>query len=240
MPGAVGVVVEARGLSKRYGSGPGAVMALADASLTIGQGEFVSVMGPSGSGKSTLMNLLGLLDLPTGGTLRLLGEDVAPVSTDARARLRNRHIGFVFQSYHLIARRTALANVELPLLYRGVPRRERRRRAEAVLDRIGLSHRAGAYPVEMSGGEQQRTVIARALVGDPELVIADEPTGALDSRSGAQVLDLLGEICAEGRAVVVVTHDPTVAGHGSRIVNISDGRIVRDRPVRPQRIGLAG
>jgi ABC-type lipoprotein export system ATPase subunit len=227
------LLIEARGLAKRYGSEPGAVTALRDADLTVTPGEFVMVMGPSGSGKSSLMNLIGLLDRPTSGTLRLMGEDVGVASPDRQARLRNRHIGFVFQGYHLMPRRTALGNVELPLLYRGLPRRERRRRAAAALDRVGLADRAAALPAAMSGGEQQRVAIARALVADPNLIVADEPTGALDSRTGERVLDLLGELCAEGRAVVLVTHDPAVAARGSRLVLISDGRILRDGSIPP-------
>jgi ABC-type lipoprotein export system ATPase subunit len=232
-----GMLVEARGLSKRYGSGTGAVTALCDADFAIAPGEFVAVMGPSGSGKSSLMNLIGLLDRPTGGTLRLKGEDVGLAPPDLRALLRNRHIGFVFQAYHLLPRRTALGNVELPLLYRGLPHRERHRRAEGALDRVGLSHRAYSYPAMMSGGEQQRTAIARALVTDPDLILADEPTGALDSRTGERVLDLLAAVCAEGRAVVVVTHDPAVAVRGPRLIQISDGRILRDGPSRRDGLG---
>jgi len=233
------LLIEARGLVKHYGSEPGAVTALRDADLTIAPGEFVIVMGPSGSGKSSLMNLIGLLDRPTSGTLRLMGEDVGVASPDRQARLRNRHIGFVFQGYHLMPRRTALGNVELPLLYRGLPRGERRRRAAAALDRVGLADRAAALPATMSGGEQQRVAIARALVADPDLIVADEPTGALDSRTGERVLDLLRELCAEGRAVVLVTHDPAVAVRGSRLVLISDGRILRDGsiPRAPSRSG---
>jgi ABC-type lipoprotein export system ATPase subunit len=225
------LLIEARGLAKRYGSGTGAVTALRDADLTVAPGEFVMVMGPSGSGKSSLMNLIGLLDQPTSGSLRLMGEDVGVASPDRQAQLRNRHIGFVFQGYHLMPRRTALGNVELPLLYRGLSRRERRRRSAAALDRVGLVDRAGALPAAMSGGEQQRTAIARALVADPDLIVADEPTGALDSRTGERVLDLLGELCAEGRAVVLVTHDQAVVVRGSRLVLISDGRILRDGAV---------
>ena len=221
------LLIEARGLEKRYG----AVTALRGANLAVAPGEFVIVMGPSGSGKSSLMNLIGLLDRPTSGTLRVMGEDVGAASEDKQAQLRNRHIGFVFQGYHLMPRRTALGNVELPLLYRGLPRHKRRRHAESALDRVGLADRAGALPTAMSGGEQQRVAIARALVADPDLIIADEPTGALDQRTSERVLDLLGELCAERRAVVLVTHDPAVALRGSRLVVISDGRIMRDSSI---------
>jgi macrolide transport system ATP-binding/permease protein len=224
-------LIEATGLSKRYGEGPGAVTALRDADLTVAPGELVAVMGPSGSGKSSLMNLIGLLDCPTGGSLRVMGEETAAATADRRALLRNRHVGFIFQSYHLMPRRSALGNVELPLLYRGLTGRKRRPLAEAALDRVGLTHRATALPAMMSGGEQQRVAIARALVSDPDIIVADEPTGALDSRTGERVLDLLGELRAEGRAVVVVTHDAAVAARGTRLVLISDGRILRDGPL---------
>jgi putative ABC transport system ATP-binding protein len=206
-------------------------MALRDASLKVGPGEFVAIMGPSGSGKTSLMNLIGLLDRPSCGTLSVMGEETTTATADRRAMLRNRHIGFVFQAYHLMPRRTALGNVELPLAYAGMPRRQRQSLAAAALDRVGLSHRASALPDSMSGGEQQRVAIARALVTDPQIIVADEPTGALDSRTGEQVLDLLGACSAEGRAVVVVTHDAAVAAHGSRLVLISDGRILRDGPL---------
>lgn len=224
-------LITACGLAKVYGTGPGAVAALRDASISVAPGEFVAVMGPSGSGKSSLMNLIGLLDRPTGGSLQIMGEEVTTASADRRAQLRNRHIGFVFQAYHLLPRLTALANVELPLLYRRVPRRERRTRAEAALERVGLSHRATALPPLISGGEQQRVAIARALVTGPEIIVADEPTGALDSRSGERVLDLLDACRAEGRAVVVVTHDAAVAVRSTRLVLISDGHILRDGPL---------
>ena len=231
MTGARGPLIEARGVTKRYGTGPGAVTALREAAFAITAGEFVAVMGPSGSGKSSLMNLIGLLDRPSGGTLWVMGKDTATLSPDAQARLRNHHIGFIFQAYNLMPRRTALGNVELPLVYRGVRRSERRRRAEAALDRVGLSGRAAWYPTEMSGGEQQRTAIARALVSEPDLIVADEPTGALDSRTSDQILSLLRSVCAEGRTVVMVTHDPAVAIHASRLMLIRDGRIIRDGPV---------
>jgi ABC-type lipoprotein export system ATPase subunit len=225
------VLIEISGLSKCYGSGAAMVIALRDADLSIARGEFVAVMGPSGSGKSSLMNLIGLLDRPSGGSLRVVGEEAGAATADRRAFLRNRHIGFVFQAYHLMPRRTALGNVELPLLYRGLPRHTRHALAEAALDRVGLTHRAQALPAAMSGGEQQRVAIARALVTDPDIIVAGEPTGALDSRTGARVLDLLDEFRAEGRAVIVVTHDAAVAVRGTRLVLISDGRILRDGPL---------
>ena len=223
-------LIEATGLVRRYGRGAAAVTALNGVDLRVEPGEFVAVTGPSGSGKSSLMNLIGLLDAPTAGTLRFRDEDVAGISADARARIRNRHIGFVFQAYHLLSRRSARGNVELPLLYAGAPRAERRRRAAAALERVGLADRAEAFPSELSGGEQQRVAIARALVGEPDLLVADEPTGALDSRTSASVLTLLGEIQAEGRTLILVTHDRDVAARATRIIEIADGRIAADGP----------
>lgn len=223
-------LIEAKGLVRRYGHAAAAITALNGVDLRIEQGEFVAIMGPSGSGKSSLMNLVGLLDAPTAGTLRFQGKDVGNLSADARARIRNRHIGFVFQAYHLVARRSVRRNVELPLLYAGVSPAERRRRAIAVLERVGLSGRADAIPAELSGGEQQRVAIARALVVQPDLVLADEPTGALDSQTSASVLSLLEAMRADGLTLILVTHDPDVAARASRHVALADGRIKGDRP----------
>ena len=232
------ILIEARDVSKRYGSGRGAVTALREANLSIAAGEFVAIMGPSGSGKNSLMNLIGLLDRPTTGALHILGKDTANFTSDAQARARNHHIGFVFQSYSLIARRTALANVELPLAYRGVRRKERIRRAETALDTVGLSLHATSYPSEMSGGEQQRVAIARALVTSPNLIVADEPTGALDSKSSDQILSLFESVRAEGRTIVMVTHNPVAAVHASRLINIRDGRIISDGCPSSKQMGL--
>ena len=176
------------------------------------------------------MNLLGLLDYPSSGALTFRGTNTTTLSADGQARLRNRHIGFIFQAYHLMPRRTACGNVELPLAYRGVLRRERRRRAEAALAKVGLSARLTAYPPEMSGGEQQRVAIARALVTDPHLIVADEPTGALDTATSNQILELLEAACTKGRTVLLVTHDPAVAMRATRSIHIRDGRIMRDGP----------
>ncbi len=231
MRGAREILIEARGLTKRYGAGGGAVTALDGASFTVREGEFVAIMGPSGSGKSSLMNLIGLLDSPSGGALHLKGRDVAKLSPSAQAEIRNRHIGFIFQAYHLMARRSALGNVELPLIYRGIRRKERLRLAEEALAGMGLTGRANAYPAEMSGGEQQRVAIARALVSDPELIVADEPTGALDTTTGDQILKLLQEVCAAGRTVILVTHDPAVAAKAKRLIRVHDGRIIEDGPL---------
>ncbi|OPG11845.1 macrolide ABC transporter ATP-binding protein [Microbispora sp. GKU 823] len=204
------------------------VDALRGVSLRIGQGEFAAIVGPSGSGKSTLMHLLGCLDRPTSGTLRVNGVDVATLDDAGLAGLRNRTIGFVFQSFHLLARTSALDNVALPLVYRGVFRAERRERARAALEAVGLGHRLTHRPSQMSGGEQQRVAIARALVGDPRVLLADEPTGNLDTRNGEEVMGLLERLNEGGVAVVLVTHDAEVAARARRQIHVRDGRIERD------------
>ncbi len=204
------------------------VPALRGVSLTIEPGDYLAIVGPSGSGKSTLMHLLGGLDRPTSGQLLLGGRDVASLSPADLARLRNEVIGFVFQSFHLLARTTALDNVGLPLIYRGVRRAERRRRARAMLELVGLAHRVDHRPGQLSGGEQQRVAIARALVTDPSVLLADEPTGNLDSRSGEAVLDLLETLNTErGVALVIVTHDANVAARARRRITMRDGLIER-------------
>jgi putative ABC transport system ATP-binding protein len=225
------MLVEAHRLARRYGTGDAAVDALREASFAIAEGEFVAVMGPSGSGKSTLMHLIGLLDRPTSGRLSLLGEDTTRHGHDQLARLRNRRIGFVFQAYNLLARSTTFENVELPLLYSGLGRMQRQLRARTALEAVGLAHRADHWPSELSGGEQQRAAIARALVGDPMLVLADEPTGALDSRTGLGILALFQALNRAGRTIVVVTHDAHVAHHARRILRLQDGEIVGDEAV---------
>ena len=204
------------------------VPALRGVSLTVERGDYVAIVGASGSGKSTLMHLLGALDRPSGGSLVIGGRDVATLSPPEMARLRNETIGFVFQSFHLLARTTARDNVALPLVYRGISRRERRERAEAMLDRVGLGHRIDHRPNQMSGGEQQRVAIARALVTGPSVLLADEPTGNLDSATGRSVLALLESLNAEGVAVVLVTHDRDVAGRAHRQILMRDGLIVPD------------
>ena len=222
-------LIEGHGLVRRYGRAGIGVTALDSVDLQVTPGEFVAVTGPSGSGKTTLMNLIGLLDVPSAGSLRFRGMDVARLSADARAGIRNRHIGFVFQAYHLLPRRSARGNVELPLIYAGTPHAERRRRAAAALERVGLADRAEAFPHELSGGEQQRVAIARALVGEPDLVVADEPTGALDSQSAAIVLSLLERVPGGERTLILVTHNPDLTARADRIVAMADGRIVDDR-----------
>jgi putative ABC transport system ATP-binding protein len=218
--------VEAVDVTREYQLGGVAVPALRGVSVTIPPGDYAAVLGPSGSGKSTLMHLLGGLDRPTSGTLRIAGRDVRELGATELARLRNRTIGFVFQSFHLLPRTTAVDNVALPLVYAGVRAGERRRRAADLLDRVGLGHRLRHRPNQLSGGEQQRVAIARALVTDPSLLLADEPTGNLDQATGAEVLALLDQLNREsGVAVVVVTHDQDIAARAARQIRMLDGRI---------------
>jgi putative ABC transport system ATP-binding protein len=221
--------VEARDVARSYHLDGVSVEALRGVTLSIEQGDYVAIVGPSGSGKSTLMHLLGCLDRPTSGAMLLGGRDVAELSDAELADLRNHTIGFVFQSFQLLGRTSALENVGLPLVYRGLRRAERRVRATAALDSVGLGHRLGHRPGQLSGGEQQRVAIARALVGEPTVLLADEPTGNLDSRSGADVMALLSRLNAErGVAVVVVTHDLEVAAHARRRIDVRDGLVERD------------
>ena len=218
--------IVATGVARTYELDGVSVPALRGVSLTVDEGDYVAIVGTSGSGKSTLMHLLGALDRPTAGTLMIGGRDVSELSPAEMARLRNETIGFVFQSFHLLARTTARDNVALPLVYRGVGRRERRERATAQLERVGLGHRVGHRPNQMSGGEQQRVAIARALVTGPSVLLADEPTGNLDTATGNAVLELLESLNAEGVAVVVVTHDREVAARARRQIVMKDGVIV--------------
>jgi putative ABC transport system ATP-binding protein len=227
------------GLTKHYVLGHERVIALEQVNLAVEAGSMVAVMGPSGSGKSTLMNLLGLLDTPTAGSFRIGGQEVAGLSDAERSRYRRERIGFIFQSFNLLPRKTALDNVAVPLMYAGVARAERLRRARAILDQVGLSDRLTHRPVELSGGQQQRVAIARALVNEPALILADEPTGNLDSRTGREVLELLGQLHAAGRTLIVVTHDRAVAEHAQRIVTLVDGRIVSDETAAAGRGALA-
>jgi putative ABC transport system ATP-binding protein len=223
----VTAVLEAVDVVKRYDLDGVSVEALRGVSLAVEEGAYVAVMGPSGSGKSTLMHLLGGLDHPTSGTVRLGGVDVTTLSGDAMAKVRNETIGFVFQSFQLLPRTSAVGNVAMPLVYRGLTGRERRRRAADALTAVGMAHRLGHRPSQLSGGEQQRVAIARALVGDPRVILADEPTGNLDSRTGNDVLDLLERLnAASGVAVVLVTHDPEVAARARSIIQVRDGLLV--------------
>ncbi|WP_158564243.1 ABC transporter ATP-binding protein [Jiangella anatolica] len=217
------MVLQLDAVGKSYRTGTLRVDALRGIDLGIGVGEYVAIMGPSGSGKSTLMHILGCLDTPTSGTYRLVGVDVGELTEDELAEVRNRLVGFVFQQFNLLAHLTALRNVELPLAYAGVPGDERRRRALAALDRVGLSDRVGHRPRELSGGQQQRVAIARALVTDPALILADEPTGNLDSRSTRDVLALFDELHDQGRTLVLITHEEEVAARAQRVLRIHDG-----------------
>lgn len=219
-------VVELNGVSRSFGAGEGAVSVLLDVSFRVHSNEMVAIMGPSGSGKSTLMNIVGLLDRPTSGNVRIDDHDVTRLSDNGLSLLRGRAIGFVFQSYNLLARSTALENVELPLVYAGIPRRIRRQRAMEGLQAVGLGAKAHHRPNQLSGGEQQRVAIARALVRDPPLLLADEPTGALDSRTGAQIMSLFHDLHRSGRTVVIITHDPQVAVQCGRVIRLMDGSII--------------
>ncbi|MGW6503501.1 ABC transporter ATP-binding protein [Nonomuraea angiospora] len=221
--------IEAVNLTRRYQLDGVVVEALRGVSLRIDQGEFAAIVGPSGSGKSTLMHLLGCLDRPSSGVLKVNGVEISGLSDTELAELRNKTIGFVFQSFHLLARTSALDNVALPLVYRGVGRAERRARARTALEAVGLGHRMEHRPSQMSGGEQQRVAIARALVGEPKVLLADEPTGNLDTANGAEVMAILDRLNGEGGvAVVLVTHEPDVAAHARRQIHVRDGLIERD------------
>ena len=221
-------LLELTGVSRHYPAGEDRVVALESVSLTVRQGEYLAIMGQSGSGKTTLMNLIGLLDRPSEGSYRVLGQDVAELDQDELAALRRDVFGFVFQRYNLIATATAAENVELPAIYAGLGRRAREERAAGLLERLGLGDRMEHRPTQLSGGQQQRVSIARALVNDAAVVLADEPTGALDSRSGAEVLALLRQLNAEGRTIILITHDPQVAAEARRVVKLPDGRVVED------------
>ncbi len=221
-------IIELSAIRRSYGVGDAEVHALRSVDATVREGEYVAVIGPSGSGKSTLMHILGCLDQPTAGRYLLAGEDVSTMSEDALAAVRNRRIGFVFQQFHLLPTLSARRNVELPLIYAGVKRDERRERALAALDRVGLSHRTDHRPNELSGGQQQRVAVARALVTEPALVLADEPTGNLDSSSTRDVLGLLDALHEAGRTIVLITHEHDVAARAGRKLVIEDGAIVSD------------
>jgi putative ABC transport system ATP-binding protein len=229
-----GAVIETAGLRMRYASGELGVEALRGVDLAVERGEFVAIMGPSGSGKSTLLSILGCLERPTQGSYRLAGEEVAGFDERKAARVRRERIGFVFQAFNLLLRSTALQNVELPLFYAGVGREHRRERARAALDAVGLGDRAEHLPSQLSGGQQQRVAVARAIVTRPDVVLADEPTGNLDSHSQEEVLGLLDGVHAEGATLVMVTHSREVAEHATRIVHVLDGLIDADEtPVAP-------
>ena len=227
-----GTLLSLQGIARHYQVGAEVVRALEGVSFDVGHGEWVAVVGQSGSGKSTLMNILGCLDTPTAGTYLVNGRDVRGLLDHELADLRNREIGFVFQTFQLLARASALANVELPLVYRGVPRAERRARAEDALRAVGLADRVRHRPNELSGGQRQRVAIARALVGQPSLLLADEPTGNLDSATGEEIVRLFGELHARGHTILLVTHEPRIAARCPRAIRLMDGHVVADGPGR--------
>jgi len=221
-------VIQVRQLTREYDMGGELIHALRGVTLEIRRNEYVAIMGPSGSGKSTLMNVLGCLDTPTAGEYWLNGQEVSRMPDDALARVRNREIGFVFQTFNLLPRSTALQNVELPLVYAGVPSRERRRRAEEALTRVGLAERMGHRPNELSGGQRQRVAIARGLVNRPSILLADEPTGNLDSTTSDEIMRVFGDLQIQGQTIILVTHEPSIAAFAHRTVVLRDGRIDSD------------
>jgi putative ABC transport system ATP-binding protein len=236
-------VIELADVRKVFHTGEIAVEALRGVGFTVQEGEFVAIMGPSGSGKTTLLGIVGCLDRPTAGSYVLAGEEMTTLDETSRARVRGRRIGFVFQAYNLIPRTTAFKNVELPLIYAGVPARERKNRAREALASVGLAERAEHLPSQLSGGEQQRVGIARALVVDPSVILADEPTGNLDSASAEEVLAILGRLNQQGATIVLVTHSNEVAEHASRVIRFADGQVVADDPTArmqaPEPVGAA-
>jgi putative ABC transport system ATP-binding protein len=230
--------IELTGIQKKYVMGGETLNVLRGVDLHLQDGEFVALMGPSGSGKSTLMNIIGLLDWPSKGQYQLEGQDASSLSTVQRARLRNRHIGYVYQNFNLIPRMSVLENVMTPLMYRGMVPRERRERALNVLERVGMTERTRHMPSQLSGGQQQRVAVARALVGGAGVLLADEPTGNLDTRTGLQIMAMFEQLHADGKTVLLVTHDLEIARHAARIINIRDGRIRADSKVPMQRRAL--
>ena len=227
-PAGDGAAVAVSNVTRRYGEGETAVDALRGVTLDVARGELVSIMGPSGSGKSTMMNTLGCLDTPTAGEYWLNGQEVSRMPDDALARIRNREIGFVFQTFNLLPRATALHNVELPLIYAGLGARQRRNRAAHALERVGLADRMEHKPNELSGGQRQRVAIARALVNQPSILLADEPTGNLDSATGADIMRLFEELHEAGQTIVLVTHEHDIAAHARRAIHLLDGNVERD------------
>jgi putative ABC transport system ATP-binding protein len=221
-------VIRLNDVSKSFKSGLGEISVLEGINLSIKKGDFVSIMGPSGSGKSTLMNIVGLLDQPSSGNYFLDDDDISQVSQDSLAKLRNNSIGFVFQQFHLLPRLNALKNVELPLIYSGLPKKERLERASLALKKVGLSDRIDHLPNQLSGGQKQRVAIARALANNPKIILADEPTGALDTKTGMQIMDLFSALNEEGVTVIVITHEREVATYTNRVINIRDGKLTEE------------
>jgi putative ABC transport system ATP-binding protein len=232
-PLATPALIEMRGIERTYVMGDNLVQALRGVDLSIEAGSSVAIMGTSGSGKSTMMNIMGCLDQPSRGSYFLSGKDVARLSRTQLAEVRGRSIGFVFQSFNLLSRTSALENVEMPLMYQGVPGAERHKRALAALERVGLAQRADHHPNQLSGGQQQRVAIARALVGDAPIIMADEPTGNLDTRTSYEVMAILQDLVAQGKTVILVTHESDIAAYASRVVTLRDGGIIDDRTQTP-------
>lgn len=229
-------LVELKDIYKIYHVGDSDVYALGGISLTIDKGEFVAIVGSSGSGKSTCMNIIGCLDVPTRGTYKLNGKNISNYTDDELADVRNKMLGFIFQQYNLIPKLTVIENVQLPLLYGGYSEKEQRKRAIAALEKVGLASKAKNLPAQLSGGQQQRVSIARALAGDPSVILADEPTGALDSKTGRDVMKFLQQLNREGNTIILITHDNSIAARASRIVRVTDGHIVYDGPVEGDKI----
>ena len=228
-------LIRIKNLARRYVMGTETVHALREVSLEIERGEYVAIMGPSGSGKSTLMNMIGCLDTPTSGSYELNGQDVSHMDDNQLAEIRNGEIGFVFQTFNLLARSTALRNVELPMIYAGLPGEERRAKALHALAQVGLADRVQHKPNELSGGQRQRVAVARALVNDPSILLADEPTGNLDSKTGVEIMALFEELAQKGNTIIVVTHEESVARHARRIIRLLDGLIASDEPAPGER-----
>ena len=221
-------VVKMQNICKSYYMGDEELKILHDVNLTVNSGEFLSILGPSGSGKSTMMNIIGCLDVPTSGKYILSGNDINDLDEIDFAKVRNKEIGFIFQSFHLLPRMTAIQNVELPLIYTGISYSERQKRAKAILERVGLGDKMRNLPNQLSGGQQQRVAIARALVTEPTILLADEPTGALDQKTGAQVMELFEELNKDGRTIIMITHDNHIAHHAKRVVKILDGYLTEE------------
>ncbi|GAB3196530.1 putative ABC transport system ATP-binding protein [Pontibacter aydingkolensis] len=222
-------VIETVNLQKKYVTDTVETTALAGVNIQVGKGEFVAIMGPSGCGKSTLLNMLGMLDAPTAGSLKFMGTEIASATERHRANLRKENLGFIFQSFNLIDELTVHENVELPLFYQGLPKNEIKQRVDAALERVGIAHRRNHFPQQLSGGQQQRVAIARAVVGRPSLILADEPTGNLDSQHGREVMTLLSELNEDGATIVMVTHSPSDAEYAHRIINLLDGQVITER-----------